>query len=203
MRSATLAICLALTAVADAKPAADLTSTMLAAVHDAAGCGTPHPSYGGWCKVADGWAKGTAAALPNTALVGATLALDKSAPVDLMTAPVLLSGLGIRKGAANLAHYRFDDTHLMAKTAAAIGAITAFLLGKSDKVAIAKPLADLVAALPAAATIKLKRGKHGWTWQGAVPAELRKVGPLWVVVELPPNGSGIALTVLTERFAAE
>ena len=44
----------------------------------------------------------------------------------------------------------------------------------------------------------MRKAGDAWEWTGASAAKMRKVGKLWVVIEMPKEQNGIFATVLTD-----
>jgi hypothetical protein len=186
---------------------AQMTSDLLGQVHDALGC--PHSTHAerAFCAAADGWDKGEAAPLPAqpSLLVGLSVSLPESDPVDkALEQTVRFAALGVRGGDAPLARIvslepsNPDEQKLVD---AGLAATHAFWNGSAASVALPKDLTDYLADLPSAG-YKLTRGAHGWTWtNGSALGELRKVGDVWMAVEVPQKGDrGLFVSIFTAKL---
>ena len=185
---------------------AQMTTDLLAQMHDALGCPRSSHAERAFCAAADGWDKGQAAPLPASPslLVGLSVSLPVGDPVDkALEQTVRFAALGVRGGDGPLARIvsidpsNPDEQKLVD---AALAATHAFWNGKADSIALPKDLQDYLADLPSAG-YKLTKGAHGWTWKsGATQAELRKVGDTWVAVEVPLKGDrGLFVSVFTPK----
>jgi hypothetical protein len=186
-------------------------TTLLAELHAAASCPSTDGAYRVWCIPADGWAKGTPAAISDgtRGLLGLTIALSKKgAAKDEMVSDVSLSVLAIKadkgKVLAKITSIKptsDDETKMVAE---AVAELAVLYKGKSDKAQVSKDLADYVGQLAAAASYPVTKGKTGWTFSGeSDAAELRQVGDYWIAVETPPADDGIFVSIFTDKYAAK
>lgn len=193
-------------------PAGNLEARMLARLKVAAECGAGAREHAHWCTVAEGWATGTAAELPDGdhVWVGLSLALVEEGDDESNLADnVLFAAFAARnKGGGDIRAVITDVDPSGAEeremVAAARDAIAAVLRGQGNVARIAKPLVDHIATFPPDAPHKLTRGEKEWILEGAARAKLRRVGDAWVALEQPTEGpAGLFVSVFVEVGVAE
>jgi hypothetical protein len=83
----------------------------------------------------------------------------------------------------------------------ATAAVTQVLSGHAKAARIAAPLHAWLVGIPPDAPHSLTREEKGWRLKGAAGAEIRKVGDVWVAIELPVEGPpGLFVSIFTDEI---
>jgi len=184
-----------------------LIDKMLARVDQVAQCAT---SGRVWCIAARGWASGDAGPLPKERFLAAGVSvalIEEYTDDDLLSGVVTFSALGAR-GEGKQALALSGDVNPQTASeqrlvAQAIDATVAVFKNKAEDAAIPAALHGYIEKLIPAAKYPLTRAGKEWRYTGAARARVRKVGPHWVVIEVPPKGPrGILLSIYTDRLRA-
>lgn len=179
--------------------------TQLEELATAAKCTDKASPWRPWC-IATEFAKGSGAALPKKNLVGITVELEKGKDVaSAIRDRVTLVALGITKKGKEtklkLTDVKPENDDENLAVVSAIAAVSTVLKGKAATAKLPKALAEYLSGRPGEYVVT--QGKGGWTWEGANPSELRKVGKFWVLIETAKTGNGIWATVLTDAWSAD
>ena len=180
-----------------------IIESMLARVGAAAGC---PGSKRVWCIAADGWARGIAPELPSgqQVLIGVSIGLERErADDELLATEVSLSALALR-GAGETRQGLITDIPPenpaeKRVVRAAVSSVGKVLKGQDDRVELAPSLQRFADGLAAQASYPLARGGDAWLMTGKANARIRKVGSVWVALEVPRDGpEGIFLSLYPE-----
>jgi hypothetical protein len=188
------------TAVADKASPDDIITGRLAALREAAKCSDKASPWRPWCIAAD-FTKGTAGELPKgKVLAGMTIELETGKDAkDALSKSVTFVALAVdADGKVKLTDVKpTSEEETKAVTEAVFNLANLF----KGKARTAKLPADLVSYLKGrkGAYATTKSGNE-WTWTGASPSKLRKVGTFWVAIEMPAKGNGIFATILTDAW---
>ncbi|HTM18955.1 MAG TPA: hypothetical protein VL172_00540 [Kofleriaceae bacterium] len=185
-------------------PAGEARNAALQALHDAAHCDVAASPWRPWCIAADGWAKATEAPLPAGvhALIGLTLALEAGKRVeDALQDDVHLAALAVDGDAGKLkvVGIKGEDAADQQMMMEAVAGVAIVLKGNAASAALPPDLATYVATLGAQAEYPLTKAGAGWTFRGAAPGELRKVGDYWVTIEGPGAGNEQFISIFTDK----
>jgi hypothetical protein len=159
-----------------------------------------------WCIPSAGWAEGQAADLPggDRALVGVTIGLERDREdADLLSTEVVLSVLALRRAGDGILGLITDvppenpsETRVVR---AAISSIGKVVKGDADRVQLAPSLARHLDTYIPQATYPLTRQGAAWAMTGKSNARIRKVGRLWIAIEVPRSGpQGIFVSLYPE-----
>ncbi len=159
-----------------------------------------------WCAV-DGFAAGTRAPLPQGAMVGLTVGLSEDFPAEQsLQRNVELSALGAKSSSAGPFAW---ITSIKPKTpgesqsvGAGVASAAAFFKQGSPEIRLDASLFGYVEGLPSAAKYPLQQAPSGWRIAGPATTELRKVGDVWVAIEVPPARPlrGIYVSILSPKY---
>ena len=180
---------------AAAGPRTDVVAARLADLRAAAKCAT---AASPWCIAAD-FAKGTAPALPRgKVLVGLTveLANDADAAAELVDRVSFVAFAVSTDGKVKLTDVHPTDSGEEAAIAEAIANAARVFEGKAKVATVQPSLGATIKTL--AGTFPTTKTGTEWTFTGATPSHLRKVGAFWVAIEAPEDG--IFATVLTDAW---
>jgi hypothetical protein len=180
-----------------------IIETMLARLGAAARC---PGSRRVWCIPSGGWAQGDAAELPaeDRALVGVTIGLERERDdADLLATEVALSVLALRTSGSGRVALITDvppeNPSEKRVVRAAISSIGKVVKGEAERVELAPSLARHIETYVAQASYPLSRQGDAWTMVGKSNARLRKVGRVWVAIEVPRAGpEGIFVSLYPE-----
>jgi hypothetical protein len=181
---AILIAALAAPAIADK----DVATTQLAALHTAAHCDDKASVWRPWCIAAD-FASGKPAALPKgKTLVGLTIQLETGKDVgQALSDKVNLVALVIdAKGKAKLTDITPSNDSEQQPLAEAVAEVALVFKGKAATAKLSTDLSGYLKTLTG--KYPAKKAAKEWTWKGANPTRLRKVGDVWVAIETAPNG---------------
>lgn len=204
-----LLVIAALVVTAEAKGKKDPRDAQLAELATAVGCPSEDAPQRVWCLATDGWAKGKPAKLANGdhVMLGLTIELVKGGSVaDELSNSVSVSALALHvakgKVSARLTNVKPESADEEQAVAEAVAGLAVLYKGKADTAEVPKALYDYAQTLPANADHKAKKGKKGWTFTGESSAELRKVGDVWVAIEVPAAGNGVWVSIFTDKLSA-
>lgn len=191
---------LLLVAAAPARlPPDELVTTMLGRLGRAAGCPA---SKRAWCIAAGGWGGGTAPDLPAGERVypGVSIGLERAKPDgELLEAEVSLAALALRDGKGLITDVPPQNAAEKKVVGEAIASVGKVLRGEAQHPALAPSLGRYLATLPATASYPLAREGGSWRMRGKADARLRKIGPVWVAIELPGEGpEGLFVSLFVE-----
>jgi len=205
-----LGLLVAFSATAEAKGKKDPRDAQLAELASAVGCPSQDAPHRVWCVATDGWAKGKPTKIANGdhVLLGLTIELVAGESVEAaLSDHVSVSALALHvakgKVKARLTNVVPESAEEQQMVAGAVAGLAGFLKGKATSAEVPKDLYDYLQTLPAGADHAAKKGKKGWTFKGASTAEVRKVGDLWVVIEVPAAKNGIWVSIFTEQLTAK
>jgi hypothetical protein len=159
-----------------------------------------------WCIAANGWAEGAAAPLPaaTRVLVGISVGLERDrGEQDLLAVDVSLSALALRVDGERRFGLITDippenpaEQRLVRDAVTSVGRV---LKGDAERVELAPSLSRYAAGLGAQASYPLERTAGEWRMTGKSNARLRKIGGVWVAVEVPRAGpEGIFVSLYPE-----
>jgi hypothetical protein len=179
--------------------------TQLEELATAAKCTDKASPWRPWCIATD-FPTGKAAALPSKNLVGITVELEKGKDAaDAIRDHVTFVTLAITKSGkqtkVKLTDVKPENDDEKLSVGMAVGATSELLKGKKPTAKLPKELADYASSKTG--EYVATQTKTGWTWEGANPSELRKVGKFWVLIETAKKGNGIWATVLTDAWTAD
>jgi hypothetical protein len=180
-----------------------LIESMLARVGAAAGCPA---SKRVWCIAAEGWGHGAAPELPagEQVLIGVSVALEREREDDeLLATEVSLSALALRGPGDGRRGLITDippenpaETRVVRAAVSSVGRV---LKGQDDRVELAPSLRRFADGLAAQASYPLSRAGGAWVMTGKSNARIRKVGSVWVALEVPRDGpEGVFLSLYPE-----
>jgi hypothetical protein len=180
---------------------ADPIPSVLERVAAAAKCEDAASPQRIWC-LADGWNKGTAAALPtNAVLVGLTLAIvDKSDGGKALTENVSVSAAAFgSKGEIKVVNITPSNDAEKKQMAEVVFSLAVFFKGKADNVTVSADMSGYLKSLKG--TYKAKKVTGTWQWKGASQGFARKFGDNWIVVERSTEGpAGWWVSIVTPSW---
>lgn len=160
-----------------------------------------------WCSV-DGFGAGTRAPLPQGAMVGLTIGLSEDFPAEQsLQRNVELSALGATSRAAGpfawITSIKPKSPAESQSVGAGVASAAAFFKQGSPEIRLDASLFGYVEGLSASAKYPLQQAPSGWRIAGPATTELRKVGDVWVAIEVPPARPlrGIYVSILSPRYA--
>ena len=178
----------------------DVATARLNALRIAAKCTDKASPWRPWCIAAD-FDHGTAADLPKgKVLLGMTVELAVGYDVaTAMASKVTLTALTVRgDGKVKVTIVKPETKDEEMTVASAIANLSAVFKGKATMAKLKKDVGDYLKTLKGSYA-PTKSGTQ-WTWAGQSASRLRKVGPFWVVIEVPKAENGIFATILTEAW---
>jgi hypothetical protein len=192
-------------AAALAERAVEPEPTQLEELAKAAQCTDKASPWRPWC-IATEFPGGKAAALPSKNLVGITVELEKGKDAavairDKVTFVALAVTKSGKETKVKLTDVKPENDDEKLAVASAVAAVSIVFKGKATTAKLPKALADYAKGRPG--EYVATQAKTGWTWEGANPSELRKVGKFWVLIETAKKGNGIWATVLTDAWTAD
>jgi hypothetical protein len=188
------------TGTASTRPAGDPTDDLLARLHRAAQCDR---GASVWCLATRGWASGTAPAIPDGVLVGVTIGLERDQPdAELPRGLVTFSAFAAKDGKVFVTDIPPVNASEQKMLDGAAAAVTDALTGRAPRAELPRSLLDLLKTLPI--KYPVARSGNEWRYTGQAEGRIRRVGDVWVVVEIPKSGpAGVVLSIYTDRAAAK
>jgi len=179
----------------------DPRTSTLWQLQSAAKCDDKTSPWRPWCYAGEVLSKGTFEELPKPrVLVGLTveLAYGKDVAAALRD-KVTLAALAIdADGKVKLTSITPSSPDEKKQMAEAVANLTMVFKGKAKAAKLPGDLVTYLKTLKPAYTPT--KSSNGWTWKGASDAMLRKVGPVWVVIEEPKKRDGLFATILTDAW---
>ncbi len=181
--------------------------THLARLQGELSCGTAHvsPEFAHLC-IAVNWPTGTAAPLPggSRVLAGVTTWVASTAPLlENLTQQQRFSSLALRTDASGTVGELMSPSPRGGDPAPlqAMQAVVQALRGNTPgPLPLMRPLFDYVSSRPAAATYPAQRTAQGWQLGGGSFADIRRVGSVWVAIEVPRNNpAGLYLSIFVDN----
>ncbi len=193
-----IAATLLLAGVAFAKD--DPTPAALAQLKTAAKCSDKASVWRPWCIATD-WAKGKAQ-MPKGNLVGLTVRLPNGSDFGkAISENVTFVALAVTGDKLTLIDIKPSDKSEEAGIAEAVFNVAGVFKGKMKTATLPKDLAGYIKTRPG--KYAAEKTATEVKWQGTSAAQLRKVGPYWVIIEVPDAADGIFVTILTDQWDAK
>jgi|GEM_PF-6423421 hypothetical protein len=173
------------------------------------GCGKGKDGIKGikiWCLATSYIKKGRAPRTPGTGVFyGMSVALPAKGPykpalLKTLHASSMLFSMNPKALKAKISSIKPSNDKEKKELLASLSQVTNVLRGRIPKFNLKPNLASYLLQLQKNANYEVKKKKKMWIIRGASTAYVRRVGfRAWVVVEVPKTGSGIFLSLFTDR----
>jgi hypothetical protein len=192
----------------EASPLDPFVEKHLAIALDAASCEDDSDAIEPWCLAARGFAKADAPTFPGTTtMIGvATFVQTKGASAATLEKYSQLASLAFRKGDeksqkfALLSQIKPDGATEVAETHRITKLMFDHFGGKSVTIRVNETMGDYLDGLPDRAKYEVKEQDSGYRIEGGSEADVRKVGKVWVAVEVPKKDpAGIWFSVFSTK----
>ncbi|HKA90837.1 MAG TPA: hypothetical protein VKE22_24410 [Haliangiales bacterium] len=183
-----------------ASPPGDLVDGLLARLDRAAGCDR---GASPWCLATRGWATGTVPAIPDGVLAGITIGLERDRPdAELPRGLVTFSAFAAGGGKVFVTDIPPVNAAEQKTLDAAAASVADALVGRAPRAELPRSLLDLLKTLPKKYPVARAAGE--WRYAGEADGRIRRVGDVWVVIEIPRSGpAGIILSIYTDKVAVK